>query len=365
MKKTLALILATALIVTVFAGCNSNSIKQALSGKEPESIASDAEGSSTELLGGWVKAETPEITDEFMKIFNKATETLTGVEYTPVAYIASQVVAGRNHCVLCTAKATVPDAEEEVYVILYIYEDLQGNATITEVYENSESADSVFFDGSWVETESPVLPDGLAESLHKTYHDAAMTGAGWHLIALIATKEDSGIEYLILCQEEWVTVNPIWYYCLLTYHVDADGNGDIKRSILFDRGTADNNVEIANPVVGYQTLEDAEKAVGFDITVPDDIKQFINYSVIADSILEIEFKGGYLRKARGAEDISGDYNTYKNSDVLNSNGKQYSVKGNGGKISLVTWTDGDFTYCLGFKNGADNNDVIKLLEGIK
>jgi hypothetical protein len=364
MKKTLALILATALIVTVFAGCNSNSIKQALSGKEPESIASDAEGSSTELLGGWVKAESPEITDEFMKIFSKATETLTGVEYTPVAYIASQIVAGRNHCVLCKAKATVPDAEE-VYVILYIYEDLQGNATITEVYENSESADSVFFDGSWVETESPVLPDGLAESLHKTYHDAAMTGAGWHLIALIATKEDSGIEYLILCQEEWVTVNPIWYYCLLTYHVDADGNGDIKRSILFDRGTADNNVEIANPVVGYQTLEDAEKAVGFDITVPADIKQVINYSVISDSILEIEFKGGYLRKARGAEDISGDYNTYKNSDVLNSNGKQYSVKGNGSKISLVTWTDGDFTYCLGFKNGADNNDVIKLLEGIK
>ena len=108
-----------------------------------------------------------------------------------------------------------------------------------------------------------------------------------------------------------------------------------------------------------------EKAVGFDITVPADIKQIINYSVIADSILEIEFKGGYLRKARGAEDISGDYNTYENSDVLNSYGKQYSVKGNGSKISLVTWTDGDFTYCLGFKNGADSNDVIKLLEGIK
>ncbi len=118
-------------------------------------------------------------------------------------------------------------------------------------------------------------------------------------------------------------------------------------------------------MVGYQTLEDAEKAVGFEITVPADIKQVINYSVISGSILEIEFKGGYLRKARGAEDISGDYNTYKNSDVLHVGEKQYALKGNGDRISLATWTDGGFTYCLGFDNGADNSDVIKLLEGIK
>lgn len=356
MKKTLALILATALIVTVFAGCNSNSIKQALSGKEPESIASDAEGSSTELLGGWVKAETPEITDEFMKIFSKATETLTGVEYTPVAYIASQVVAGRNHCVLCTAKATVPDAEEEVYVILYIYEDLQGNATITEVYENSESADSVFFDGRWIQTETPVITADAKAAFDKATE--TLTGVTYYPIALVATKLDDG--YCILCESTMVIESFDNVYALVNISANS-----LEDTVLFDRGTADNNVQIANPVVGYQTLEDAEKAVGFDITVPADIKQVINYSVISDSILEIEFKGGYLRKARGAEDISGDYNTYENSDVLNSNGKQYSVKGNGGKISLVTWTDGGFTYCLGFENGADNNDVVKLLEGIK
>jgi len=364
MKKAFVLFLAAALIITAFAGCNSNSIKQKLSGKEPESMASDAEGSSNELLGGWIQAETPVITDEFMKIFNKATETLTGVEYTPVAYIASQVVAGRNHCVLCRAKATVPDAKE-AYVILCIYEDLQGNATITDIYENSESADSVFFDGSWTHTETPVLPDGLADNLHKVYHEKAMSGAGWHLIALIATKEGDGIEYLILCQEKWVTVNPIWYYCLLTFYVDTDGNGHIKRSILFDRDNADNSVEIANPVAGYQTLEEAEKAVGFDISVPADIKELINFSVIGGSLLEIDFKGGYMRKAKGTDDISGDYNAYTDTQKLIVGNITYTLKGDGKTVSLAVWTDGGYTYCLHFDEGAAQGDMLKYISEIE
>ena len=132
MKKTLALILATALILTVFAGCNSNSIKQALSGKEPESIASDAEGSSTELLGGWVKAESPEITEELQALFDKGLDDLVGVGYMPVAYLGSQVVAGTNHCFLAQATLVYPGAEP-TYVLIYLYKNFQGEVEIMNI----------------------------------------------------------------------------------------------------------------------------------------------------------------------------------------------------------------------------------------
>jgi len=55
---------------------------------------------------------------------------LTGGEMEPVAYLGSQVVAGMNYLVLCRVKAVVEDPSTEL-VLVTIYADLEGNATIT------------------------------------------------------------------------------------------------------------------------------------------------------------------------------------------------------------------------------------------
>ena len=44
--------------------------------------------------------------------------------------IGSQVVAGMNYCLLCKVTAVAPDAKPQ-YRLVYIYEDLNGNAEIT------------------------------------------------------------------------------------------------------------------------------------------------------------------------------------------------------------------------------------------
>ena len=54
---------------------------------------------------------------------------LVGVNYVPVAYLGSQVVAGTNHCFLCKATVVYPNAVPS-YTLVYIHEDLEGNATI-------------------------------------------------------------------------------------------------------------------------------------------------------------------------------------------------------------------------------------------
>lgn len=82
--------------------------------------------------GGWSYSESTEITDKVKDIMNKATETLTGETYEPVAYIGSQVVAGMNHAILCKAKPSVKELEgESKWVLVFVYENLDGKCEIT------------------------------------------------------------------------------------------------------------------------------------------------------------------------------------------------------------------------------------------
>ncbi len=99
-----------------------------------EVLGSDAEAYAAEgLAGGWVVHEEVDTPDEAKEALAKASETLTGAEYSPVKLLASQVVAGMNYQIFCEMKATVPDATTE-YAIVYVYADLQGNAEITDTY---------------------------------------------------------------------------------------------------------------------------------------------------------------------------------------------------------------------------------------
>lgn len=92
-------------------------------------VSAFAEGPVT---GGWSVAESMEINAEAQEIFDKAMEGLVGVDYEPVAYLGSQVVAGLNHCFLCKATVVYPGAEAGL-ALVYIYQDLEGNAQITNI----------------------------------------------------------------------------------------------------------------------------------------------------------------------------------------------------------------------------------------
>lgn len=87
-----------------------------------------------EITGGWMQPDSPEMTDEANAAFTKATESLDGVSYTPLAFLSSQVVAGTNYCIFCEKQNSSADAEKQ-YVVVYIYEDLQDNAEISDIAE--------------------------------------------------------------------------------------------------------------------------------------------------------------------------------------------------------------------------------------
>ncbi len=113
MKKVVSILAALVLLLTVSAAA--------------------AEGM---LLGGWeiVESEAGELPEEVQKAFDKALDGLVGALYVPVKLLAQQVVAGMNYCILCQITPVVPDASP-TWALVYIYADLEGNATLSNVYE--------------------------------------------------------------------------------------------------------------------------------------------------------------------------------------------------------------------------------------
>ena len=148
MKRILSVLLCAVMIAAgcvAFSSCgNKENGKKAatdsdnVSGTATDSENRQTEGSDTEnnqaggIDGGWTEADSPEISDELKALFDKACETLTGTELTPVSLLETQVVAGMNYRILCESTAAVPDAETEK-VIVTLYVDPQGSAEITDI----------------------------------------------------------------------------------------------------------------------------------------------------------------------------------------------------------------------------------------
>ena len=357
MKKIIAILACMALLVTgvtVFAGCG----KEKGTGKDP----ADSGLTGGDVLGGWTKAESPEITDAFRTVFAKATSALTGMEYVPVAYLASQVVSGTNHRVLCRAAATVPDAEA-TYAVVYVYEDPNGGAEITGVAESDIKANLSEDDGGWSEPASPAVPQEAQQALAKACETLA--GMEYTPVALLASQTVSGMSYRLLCEARATVPGAATEYEILTVYADPRGKAEITETAALN---AELQAQIANPQEQYgssmESLADAEKAVGFTLSLPGSVTPE-NIIVINGAVLEVNFDGGYIRKAKGNEDISGDYNSYETTQTKAADGKEVTLKGNGGKIMLAIWTAGDYTYCAGVADGETEAGMLALVNEIK
>ena len=85
-----------------------------------------------QMVGGWtiVKPNSYTIPTEAAQALEKANEGNLGYEYTPIALLGTQVVAGTNYRILAYGAPVTPDAQGALH-ILEIYVDLDGNAQIT------------------------------------------------------------------------------------------------------------------------------------------------------------------------------------------------------------------------------------------
>ena len=85
---------------------------------------------------------TPELTEEILAMFEKAIDSLTGVNYTPVAVLG---VLDDTYCILCKAAVVYPDAKP-YNVLMYVNGD--GIQNIYELWIDKHAEKEEFEDGT-------------------------------------------------------------------------------------------------------------------------------------------------------------------------------------------------------------------------
>ena len=139
-----------------------------------------------------------------------------------------------------------------------------------------------------------------------------------------------------------------------------------------DPQTQAGSVGIANPWVNCVTISDAEELAGFTLSIPSDMPSGYTQKTIEtveNEMIQVIFESGddtlLIRKAKGNEDISGDYNEYSENKTLTVVGMRVSTKGNNGRVNAATWVDGDYTYAVSTGAGIDPADLSNMISGIR
>jgi len=98
-------------------------------------IETTIEGPATEELdGGITAASSAELTADAKTAFDKATETLTGATYKPVALAATQVVAGINYFIFCDAYSATSGVQTG-YAMLTVTAAADGSYSVANIEE--------------------------------------------------------------------------------------------------------------------------------------------------------------------------------------------------------------------------------------
>lgn len=130
-------------------------------------------------------------------------------------------------------------------------------------------------------------------------------------------------------------------------------------------------IGMPNPFTDFDTLSEAEKQTGFYITLPDAIGSSDKriYRAMNDEMLEViyvngEDETGRIRKARGSEDISGDYNDYAETETVSVGGIDVLLKGDAGLVKLAVWTNDGYAYSVSSEAGMTADEMMALVSAV-
>jgi hypothetical protein len=244
MKKSKVLLIV-GLIGFCLTGCGNQTNGGAQTDQKASSQASSQAGSQSDgqeeqqsalssepvLVGGLTRADSPVVPSEVAHLFDGIKGGEPGYVYTPVAYLGSQIVAGTNHLLLCKVKEAGSGSHIH-YALVTIYEDLDGNAEITEVRNSSAEADYQEAEGGWIESETLEATRGAKDALEKASNN--ITEADFTLIANLAEQVVAGTNYCLLCGDKSAAYSDWDRYKLVYVYEDLEGNAEITDIVEFE-----------------------------------------------------------------------------------------------------------------------------------
>lgn len=118
-------------------------------------------------------------------------------------------------------------------------------------------------------------------------------------------------------------------------------------------------------------LDDIKERVGYEFKIPQYIPEgyaMEDAALMFGSLIQISYtsENGEIiyRTKKTQEDISGDYNIYEKTEVIEAGGCAVTVKGNGEKYNLAVWNNGD-SYAISSSEGLSKDEIVKIAENIK
>lgn len=331
----------------------------------------DDSGYTEFLAGGWeVNTGSTSISKNAAAkaAFKKATADLLGVSYQPIAVLGTQVVAGTKYAILCRATPVIPDAAPDI-TIMYIYENVDGTVDIDGFQTIISGGDKGGFKAN---TRKFTIKNKKNKAVYSAYKKAMkeLVGVDYKPVLYLGKQTKSGSSYMILCRSQAVYPNAPYEWSLVTVSKSAKGKvklGDVQTLELgnTDEEITGDNTQIPNPWQEYKTVSEAAKATGISFSAPEKIEKYtVSYVRALDGIVEVRYSNGSneirVRKGKGTDDISGDYNVYKNVSEKKIGGNTVTLKGNGDGVSSATWTDGTYSCSIFSENELTN----KLVESI-
>ena len=204
-----------------------------------------AQAEAPAIVGGWtVNGEVTgdALSEAERKVFEAATGTLTGVTYTPIAVLATQVVAGTNYAFLAKAKTLVPGSEA-YWTVVKVYKDLAGSCTMTGVKTidpvNVATAGLSTYEtlaGGWsvpdAVSNAVTVPEDAYAAFSKA--NAYYTSIGFWPAALLARQVVSGTNYRFIClgaTMEGSDQRAIW---VIDVSEDLEGSARISEAVFLD-----------------------------------------------------------------------------------------------------------------------------------
>lgn len=200
------------------------------------------------VVGAWDDPSATPVTKTQQAVFDKAVKGMTGAEYTAVAYLGQQLVAGTNHRFFCKQKKIVNGDPVMKYGIMTIYEDLEGNTEITgiEIAKNVIAPQKTI-PGGYDEPRSMFLDDEnrndkdntLAALASFEQAKAGIGGVDYTPLLYLGDEAVTGNNYRFLCYAKPVTLNPQGYYVIVTvYQGLEDGRkGEFASDGAFEKFT--------------------------------------------------------------------------------------------------------------------------------
>ena len=207
----------------------------ALTDSSDAEAAAEGSGAVPGMLGGWKATDSPRMSEEASAAFEKAMEGFVGVNYEPLACLATQPVSGTNYAILCRAQVVYPEANPYAAVVFF-YEDLQGDAEILkivsltpngEVDENAGAAEPLM--GGWSAVEEQEAGLTAFEKASE-----GLLGVNYTPVYVLGSQVVAGTNYCVLAKAETVAPGAEAYYTLATVYENLDGAAEITEFNTFD-----------------------------------------------------------------------------------------------------------------------------------